>query len=88
MPRVNLKPWVNACDLPDFVGSIRPAWSPHERVSPARRSIVWKQEIRGGSIGTYASFLRVLGLQADLDVLAKDDALGRKLQDMNLPSRA
>jgi len=41
----------------------------------------------GVSIGTYASVLRVLGLQTDLDAVAKDDALGRKLQDMELPMR-
>ena len=41
----------------------------------------------GVSIGTCASVLRVLGLQADLDAVAKDDALGRKLQDMELPIR-
>jgi transcriptional regulator with XRE-family HTH domain len=41
----------------------------------------------GVSIGTYASVLRVLGLQTDLDAVAKDDALGRKLQDMELPLR-
>ena len=41
----------------------------------------------GVSIGTYASILRVLGLHGDLDAVAKDDALGRKLQDMELPVR-
>lgn len=41
----------------------------------------------GVSLGTYASVLRVLGLQADLDVVARDDVLGRKLQDLNLPMR-
>lgn len=41
----------------------------------------------GVGLGTYASILRVLGLQGDLDALARDDALGRKLQDLNLPER-
>ena len=36
------------------------------------------------SLGTYLKVLRVLGLDADLDAIAKDDALGRKLQDLSL----
>jgi transcriptional regulator with XRE-family HTH domain len=41
----------------------------------------------GVSIATYASVLRVLGLQSDLDLIARDDVLGRKLQDLKLPTR-
>lgn len=41
----------------------------------------------GVSIATYANVLRVLGLEGDLDQLARDDVLGRKLQDLNLPVR-
>ena len=41
----------------------------------------------GVSIATYASVLRVLGLQGDLDLIARDDVLGRKLQDLKLPIR-
>ena len=41
----------------------------------------------GVSIATYASVLRVLGLQGDLDLVGRDDVLGRKLQDLQLPTR-
>ncbi|ERR1017187_1970040 len=41
----------------------------------------------GVSIATYASVLRVLGLQDDLDLVGRDDVLGRKLQDLQLPTR-
>jgi hypothetical protein len=36
------------------------------------------------SLGTYQRVLRVLGLDADLDCLARDDVLGRKVQDLGL----
>jgi len=36
------------------------------------------------SLGTYLRVLRVLGLDADLDRLAAEDTLGRKLQDLAL----
>ncbi len=39
------------------------------------------------SMGTYANVLRVLGLHGDLDAIARDDVLGRKLQDLELPVR-
>ena len=39
------------------------------------------------ALGTYARALRVLGLDADLDAIARDDELGRKLQDLELPAR-
>ena len=38
----------------------------------------------GVSIGSYLQVLMVMGLQNDMLVLAKDDELGRKLQDANL----
>lgn len=36
------------------------------------------------ALGTYLRALRVLGLDKDLDLLAKDDALGRAMQDQSL----
>ena len=39
------------------------------------------------ALGTYMRALRVLGLDKDLDGVARDDELGRKLQDLNLPTR-
>jgi hypothetical protein len=32
--------------------------------------------------------LRVLGLDADLDLVARDDVLGRHLQDERMPQRS
>lgn len=37
------------------------------------------------ALGPYFAALHVLGLGADLDLLAQDDALGRQLQDASLP---
>jgi len=36
------------------------------------------------ALGTYVKALRVLGLDRDLDAIASDDVLGRKLQDLRL----
>ncbi|HSV35752.1 MAG TPA: helix-turn-helix transcriptional regulator [Ramlibacter sp.] len=39
------------------------------------------------SLGTYLRALRVLGLEQDLETLARDDVLGRKLQDLKVLGR-
>lgn len=39
------------------------------------------------ALGTLLRILSVLGLENDLDVLARDDKLGRLLQDQALPER-
>jgi hypothetical protein len=46
---------------------------------------------RGGSgvtIGAYLAVMQVLGIERDLDLIAKDDTQGRELQDARLPRRA
>lgn len=41
------------------------------------------------SIGTYAAVLHALGgMDQDLELVAKDDEFGRKLQDLNIQTRA
>ena len=39
------------------------------------------------TIGSYVQVLRVLGLTGDLALVAKEDSLGRRLQDEALPNR-
>lgn len=39
------------------------------------------------AIGLYVQVLRVLGLLEDLAFIAKEDLLGRRLQDESLPNR-
>ena len=54
------------------------------------RATLWKVEKGDPSvaIGIYAAVLHALGgMDTDLLLVAKDDALGRTLQDLNLPLR-
>jgi transcriptional regulator with XRE-family HTH domain len=39
------------------------------------------------AFGIYVQVLRVLGLVEDLSLIAKEDVLGRRLQDESLPQR-
>jgi transcriptional regulator with XRE-family HTH domain len=56
-----------------------------ERAGIGRSTLVKiEQGHPGVSMGNYMNVLRVLGLEQDFLLLAKDDELGRKLQDAQL----
>lgn len=56
-----------------------------ERAGMGRSTLVKiEQGHPGVGIGQYLNVLKVLGLEKDFLVVAKDDELGRKLQDANL----
>jgi transcriptional regulator with XRE-family HTH domain len=56
-----------------------------ERANISRKTL-WAIEkgISTVSIGSYLQVLLVLGLENDIAIVAKDDSLGRKLQDSEL----
>ena len=59
-----------------------------ERVGVSVNTIASLEKgLAGVSIGTVANVLHALGLAEDIRLLAKDDAFGRKLQDMELLPR-
>jgi DNA-binding XRE family transcriptional regulator len=56
-----------------------------ERAGISRTTLVSIEKgYAGVSIGYYLNVLRVLGLENDILLIARDDELGRKLQDANL----
>lgn len=54
------------------------------------RTTLYKAEAGdpGATLGTYLRVLTVLGLEGDLEALAADDKVGRKLQDLALAPAA
>ena len=59
-----------------------------ERAGLAINTVIAAEKGSSGvSIGTVANILQSLGLAEDLSLIAKDDVLGRKLQDLQLKPR-
>lgn len=59
-----------------------------ERAGMSRSTLVHIEQGQPGvGIGHYLNVLKVLGLEHDLLLVAKDDVLGRKLQDAGLETR-
>ena len=59
-----------------------------ERAGISRQTLSTLENGSGSvSLATFIQVLFILGLEKDLEEVAKDDVLGRKLQDLNLPTR-
>ena len=58
------------------------------RIGVSRATIVrLEQGDPNVAVGVLTRALGVLGVEADLDLLAANDQIGRRLQDLDLPSR-